>query len=132
MEFGENRYFLYDIFDLIFRIFDIDNPARLNAESAPIPGTATKSFISVEFAVTRATEALAIQLERRPSQNFDNRISGTLHVYQVWLVRLPLDLVPTSVVDGQELASLAISTRLLYSGDSTLRISATCPRKIGA
>jgi hypothetical protein len=71
-----------------FRIFDPANPARLNAESAPILGTAGKSWITVEFTVTRGTEALAVQLERRPSQRFDNRISGTLHIHQVSLVPL--------------------------------------------
>jgi hypothetical protein len=72
-----------------FRIFDPANPARLNAESAPILGTAGKSWITVEFTVTRGTEALAVQLERRPSQAFDNRISGTLYIHQVSLVPLP-------------------------------------------
>ena len=41
--------------------------------------------MSVEFTVTAGTEALALQLERRPSQRFDNRISGTLHIHQVSL-----------------------------------------------
>ena len=59
-------------------------------ESAPILGTVGKSWITVEFTVTRGTEALAVELERRPSQNFDNRISGTFHIHQVSLVRLPL------------------------------------------
>jgi hypothetical protein len=45
--------------------------------------------MGVEFTVTRGTGALAVQLERRPSQRFDNRISGTLHIGQVSLVRLP-------------------------------------------
>jgi hypothetical protein len=68
-----------------FRIFDPANPARLNAESAPILGTVARSWMSVEFTVTAGTEALALQLERRPSQRFDNRISGTLHIHQVSL-----------------------------------------------
>jgi hypothetical protein len=68
-----------------FRIFDPANPARLNAESAPILGTAGRSWITVEFTVASQTKALAVQLERRPSQRFDNRISGTLHIHQVSL-----------------------------------------------
>ena len=72
-----------------FRIFDPANPARLNAESAPILGTAGRSWITVEFTVASQTKALAVQLERRPSQRFDNRISGTLHIHQVSLVPLP-------------------------------------------
>jgi hypothetical protein len=71
-----------------FRIFDSANPDRLHAESAPILGTVGKSWITVELTVS-GTGALAIQLERRPSERFDNRISGTLHIHQVSLVRLP-------------------------------------------
>jgi hypothetical protein len=73
-----------------FRIFDPRNPALLSVESGSVESTAARSSITVEFAVTRPTEALAIQLERRPSQKFDNRISGTLHIDQVLLARLPV------------------------------------------
>jgi len=72
----------------LFHIFDPANPARLNAEGAPILGTVGRSWITVEFTVTQGTGALAVELERRPSQNFDNRIAGTLHVYQVSLTHL--------------------------------------------
>jgi hypothetical protein len=69
-----------------FRIFDPANPARLHAESAPILGTVGKSWITVEFTVASGTGALVIQLERRPSERFDNRIGGTLHIQQVSLI----------------------------------------------
>jgi len=72
-----------------FRIFDPANPGRLNVESAPILGTVVRTWMGVEFTVRRGTEALAVGLERRPSQNFDNRIAGTLHIHQVSLVPLP-------------------------------------------
>jgi hypothetical protein len=72
---------------IFFRIFDPANPDRLHAESAPILGTVGKSWITVDLTVS-GTEALAIQLERRPSERFDNRISGTLHIHQVSLVPL--------------------------------------------
>jgi hypothetical protein len=75
-----------------FRVFDPANPGRLNVESAPILGTVGKSWITAEFTVRRGTEALAVELERRPSQNFDNRIAGTLHLHQVSLVPLPAPL----------------------------------------
>src|ERR1035437_1439652 len=71
-----------------FRIFDPANPARLNVESAPILGTVGKSWITVAFTVASGTGALVIQLERRPSERFDNRISGTLHIHQVSLIPL--------------------------------------------
>ena len=70
-----------------FRIFDPANPDRLHAESAPILGTVRKSWITMELTVS-GTGALAIQLERRPSERFDNRISGTLHIHQVSLIPL--------------------------------------------
>ncbi|MGD0776468.1 MAG: hypothetical protein ABSC05_26935 [Candidatus Solibacter sp.] len=69
-----------------FRIFDPANPDRLHAESAPILGTVGKSWITVEFTVASGTGALVIQLERRPSERFDNRIGGTLHIQQVSLI----------------------------------------------
>jgi hypothetical protein len=71
-----------------FHIFDPANPARIHAESAPILGTLGKSWITVEFTVASGTGASVIQLERRPSERFDNRISGTLHIHQVSLIPL--------------------------------------------
>ncbi len=68
-----------------FRIFDLANPSRLNLETGAIEGTVARSWMSVDFQVTAAAEALAVQLERRPSERFDNRISGTLHIHQVSL-----------------------------------------------
>jgi hypothetical protein len=70
----------------LFRIFDAASPGTLSVETGAIQGTVRRSWISVEFMVTPRTEALAVQLERRPSQRFDNRISGTLHIYKVSLV----------------------------------------------
>ena len=72
-----------------FRIFDPANPGRLNVETGAVVGTVMRTWIGVEFTVTRGTEALAVQLERRPSQRFDNRIGGTLYIHQVSLVPLP-------------------------------------------
>jgi hypothetical protein len=68
-----------------FRIFDPANPSRLNVETGAIKSTVARSWMSVDFKVTAAAEPLAVQLERRPSQRFDNRISGTLHIHQVSL-----------------------------------------------
>jgi hypothetical protein len=72
-----------------FRIFDPADSGRLNVETGTIVGTVMRSWIGVEFTVTRGTEALAVHLERRPSQRFDNRIGGTLYIHQVSLVPLP-------------------------------------------
>jgi hypothetical protein len=69
-----------------FHVFDPANPGRVNVESSPIKGTVARSWITLEVPVPRGTQALQIQIERRPSQKFDNKIGGTLHVYQVSLV----------------------------------------------
>lgn len=69
-----------------FHIFDSARPGRLNVETRTVEGTVKRSWIRVEFTVTQATEALAVQVERRPSELFGNRISGTLHIHQVSLV----------------------------------------------
>ena len=69
-----------------FHIFDPVDSGRVNIESLQIKGMVARSWITVEVRVPPGTQALQIQLERRPSQKFDNKISGTLHVYQVSLV----------------------------------------------
>jgi len=69
-----------------FRIFDPQNSSRLNVQTAQIKGTTARSDISCEFIVPAGTEALTIQLERRESERFDNKIQGTLHVYEVSLI----------------------------------------------
>jgi hypothetical protein len=69
-----------------FHIFDPANPKRLSVESSPLKGTVTRSWIVLDVPIAPGTQALQIQLERRPSQKFDNKIGGTLHVYQVSLL----------------------------------------------
>ena len=72
-----------------FHIFDPIKPGRLGVESFPAKGTVARSSITLDVRVPPGTQALEIQIERRPSQNFDNKIGGTLHVYQVSLVPIP-------------------------------------------
>jgi tetratricopeptide (TPR) repeat protein len=74
---------------LFFHIFDPVNPGHLSVESVPAKGTVPRSWITLEVPVRPNTQALEIQIERRPSQKFDNKIGGTLHVYQVSLVPIP-------------------------------------------
>jgi hypothetical protein len=62
------------------------NPRRLNVESSPAKGTVVRSWITVNMSVPAGTQALQVQIERRPSQKFDNKIGGALHVYQVSLL----------------------------------------------
>jgi len=70
---------------LYFHIFDLVDPRRLDVRTHSILGTAMRSWVSIDFTVPRGTDALAVQLERRPSDLFDNRIAGRLHVYRVSL-----------------------------------------------
>jgi hypothetical protein len=69
-----------------FHIFDPANPGRLSVESSPVKATVTRSWITLDLPVGPGTEALKIQIERRPSQKFDDKIAGMLHVYQVSLL----------------------------------------------
>jgi len=78
-----------------FRVFDSVNPVRLDVATAPLPEKIPRSWLTLDFAVPRGTEAVQIQIERRPSHHFDNKISGTLHVYQVSLT--PASTDPGSV-----------------------------------
>ena len=72
-----------------FHIFDPANPRTLSVESSPVKGTLARSWITLDVPVGPGTQALQIQIERRPSQKFDNKIAGTLHVYQVSLLPVP-------------------------------------------
>jgi hypothetical protein len=69
-----------------FHIFDPVSPGGLSVESASIKGTVARSWITMDVPVPAGTHALQIQIERRPAQKFDNKIGGTLHVYQVSLL----------------------------------------------
>lgn len=72
-----------------FHAFDPANPSRFSGQTEQVKGSVSKSGLTVDFRIPPGTEALQVQLERRPSQRFDNEIAGTLHVYQVSLVPLP-------------------------------------------
>ena len=75
-----------------FHIYDSVNAAHLDVSTPQIKGTTARSETSLDFTVTPDTQSLIIQLERRESERFDNKIQGTLHVYQVSLV--PIDRRP--------------------------------------
>jgi hypothetical protein len=72
-----------------FRIYDPADPGRLSVVTAMVDGSAPKSRVAVDFTVIGRPEPLLVELDRVPSQRFDNRISGTFHVYEVSLVPLP-------------------------------------------
>ena len=68
-----------------FRITDAVDPRLLNVATEQIRGSVDRSWITVDVPVPPGIHGLAIQIDRIPSQKFDNKISGTLHVYQVSL-----------------------------------------------
>ena len=69
-----------------FRIADIENSGRLSVQTRAVTGTMCRSWITADFTVPAATHALQIQLTRRSSSRFDNKITGTLHIYQTSLI----------------------------------------------
>jgi len=72
-----------------FRLIDPADPRRLDAKTAAIAGSTPRSTVSVDFTVPESTQTLQLQLERRPSELFDNRVAGSLHLYRVSLDPLP-------------------------------------------
>jgi hypothetical protein len=71
-----------------FHLFDVVNSSRLNVESTLIRGTVARSSLSIDLTVKPGGGPVAISLDRHPSEHFDNKIAGTLHIYQVSLTRL--------------------------------------------
>ena len=57
-------------------------------ETKPVPANAARSLLTAEFDVPAGVQAVEVDLERHPSRKMDNRIGGTLHVYQVSLTRM--------------------------------------------
>lgn len=70
-----------------FHVFDPADLSRVDVRTPQIRGVTAKSSIGCDFIVPQGTEALTIQLERLESDRFDSKIAGTLHVYEVSLVR---------------------------------------------
>jgi len=68
-----------------FRVYDLLDPRVLDVTTEQIKGTVARSSVSVDVPVPPGLHALAVRIDRIPSQKFDNKISGTLHVYRVSL-----------------------------------------------
>jgi hypothetical protein len=68
-----------------FHIYDILDPRLLNLTTEQIRGNIARSAVNLDVPVPPGTHALAVQIDRIPSQKFDNKIAGTLHVYGVSL-----------------------------------------------
>ena len=74
---------------VFFQINDAENPGRLSVETQPMLGRRTRSWINADFVAPAGTHAVQVKLARRPSLKFDNKIAGTLHIYQISLVSSP-------------------------------------------
>ncbi len=68
-----------------FRVFDPENPARLDVATAPLSETVARSWFTLNFEVPKGTQVVQVRIERRPSRHFDNKIAGTLHVFRISL-----------------------------------------------
>jgi hypothetical protein len=74
-----------------FRIFDAESPARLDVRTEPVVGTTDWSKEEKSFRVPPQTRLIEIQVIRRASWKFDNKINGT-----AWID--DLSLLPTHPV----------------------------------
>ncbi|MGJ5813095.1 hypothetical protein [Paludibaculum fermentans] len=71
-----------------FHLFDADHPGKFGVATEQIRGNQPRHEVEVQFVVRPEIRALVTQLERRISDKFDNKIAGTLRVYQVSLRRV--------------------------------------------
>lgn len=70
-----------------FHLFDADHHGEFTVATEQIRGTTKRKTVEVRFVVRPETKALVTQLERRISEKLDNKIAGTLKVYEVTLRR---------------------------------------------
>lgn len=68
-----------------FRLLDAENPARLDVRTEMIQGSSPRRRIELDFEVPAGTRLVRLQLERTPSEKFDNKIAGTLHLHRIAL-----------------------------------------------
>ena len=70
---------------VLFRIFDTQAENRLSVETEATRGTTAWHEIALTLVVPPATRSLQVQVVRRPSLRFDNKISGSVWIDQVSL-----------------------------------------------
>lgn len=69
-----------------FHVVDPARPQTVHAETQQIRGTTARGWITADISVPAGTEALEVILERQPSLQTLNRISGTLRIFRVSLL----------------------------------------------
>ena len=74
-----------------FRVFDRENPGRLDIHTQPLRGTTDWTKVETVFRVSAGSNLLVVQVFRAPSLKFDNKIQGT-----VWITDVKLERVDSS------------------------------------
>jgi len=69
-----------------FRIFDAETPARLDVTFGQFTGSSPWAGVEHDLVVSPETRLLQVQVIRRPSMKFDNKIGGT-----AWIDELKLE-----------------------------------------
>lgn len=68
-----------------FQVFDAQSPSRLMVETPMVEPSAAHASLEAKFHVTSASQWVCVQLARRPSGKFDNKIEGSLRIHSVKL-----------------------------------------------
>jgi hypothetical protein len=71
-----------------FHVFDAEPLRKVDVRTPPVGADTGRSWILLDFDVPPGTRAMEVEIARRASESRDNKIIGTLHVYQVSLARL--------------------------------------------
>lgn len=74
---------------LSFHIYDSTVHSRLNAATSTVLGTTPRHTVEVVFKVSSPTCGVVVQLERHPSEKFDNKIAGSFTIHETSLRPLP-------------------------------------------
>ncbi len=69
-----------------FRFYDAEKIDRFNMLTPGILGSSPRHAIHYEFVVPAGTRVLGVQLERKASLRFDNKIKGQLLIHEVLLL----------------------------------------------
>jgi tetratricopeptide (TPR) repeat protein len=70
---------------LSFHIYDALSSTRLDFATPTVLGTTPRHVVEVDFTVVAPVCGVMVQLERRPSEKFDSKISGTFTIHEVSL-----------------------------------------------
>ncbi len=67
------------------QIADAEDPTRVLAQVGPFLGTRSRSTAIVDVTVLRGTAVVRVQLARKESLKFDNKLTGVLHIHRLAL-----------------------------------------------